>query len=164
MFGIRTRQVIFFARGLSHKKNERVCHTLAHTIQQHSKKTANHTLPQYTTSQHNTPYHTIPQYSTSHNTTTQHITQYHNTAHHTMQHITQYSTYTIPQYTTSHNTTTQHITPLLFEQSSSLYQSLSFSSTLSLFHLHTKQTREPKCTDLLSHLKMLIQVGMLVGR
>ena len=135
------------------KKTERVCHTLAHTIQQHSKKNCKSHIT--------TIHHIATQHTISHHTTIQHITQYHNTAHHTIpQHSTSHNT----AHTPYHNTTTQHITPLLFEQSSSLYQSLSFSSTLSLFHLHIKQTREPKCTDLLSHLKMLIQVGMLVGR
>ena len=112
MFGIRTRQVIFFARGLSHKKN-RTCvpHPRSHHTTTQQKKlqiTHNHNTPHRNTTHHITPYHntahhTIPQHSTSHNTTTQHITQCstsHNTAH-TPYHNTPH--HTIPQHSTSHH-------------------------------------------------------------
>ena len=75
------------------KKTERVCHTLAHTIQQHSKKNCKSHIT--------TIHHIATQHTISHHTTIQHITQYHNTAHHT-----------IPQHSTSHNAahhTIQHI-------------------------------------------------------
>ena len=66
------------------KKTERVCHTLAHTIQQHSKKNCKSHIT--------TIHHIATQHTISHHTTIQHITQYHKTAHHT-----------IPQHSTSHH-------------------------------------------------------------
>ena len=85
------------------KKTERVCHTLAHTIQQHSKKNCKSHIT--------TIHHIATQHTISHHTTIQHITQYHNTAHHTIpQHSTSHNTAHTPYHNTPHHTIPQHST------------------------------------------------------